>query len=177
MFITARSQQMLKGRQQIWHNSAKGYLLNWRDGGTFLGDEGWRSYSTSARDTLGKVRGSERGIGGEWGEGGAASPSPSPLLCPLYPPVDPTSIPLQFLSTSGWPLKEIGFKLWHELAPQIDLILPHPGDKKRRPTFLPPFLYPPFTSTRFLSPLPLHSTSFVLPFLILSSSPSSLPLF
>lgn len=43
--------------------------------------------------------------------GGAASPSPSPLLCPLYPPVDPTSIPLQFLSTSGWPLKEIGFKL------------------------------------------------------------------
>ena len=57
----------------------------------------------------------------------SASPHP-PHCCALYPLVHPTSIPLQFLSTFCSPLKEIGFKPWHELAPQIDLILPHPGD-------------------------------------------------
>lgn len=118
----------------------------------------------------------------------ASPPPPSPLLCPFCPPVDPTSIPLEFLSTSGWPLKEIGFKLWHELAPQIDLILPHPGDKKRRHTFFPlPRLSPHFpshiapphltpTPARSLSPLPLPSTSFALPFPILSCPPPHPPL-
>lgn len=70
----------------------------------------------------------------EWIEHGAdCSPfPPPPHCCAPYPLVHPTSIPLQFLSTFCSPLKEIGFKPWHELAPQIDLILPHPGDATRQ---------------------------------------------
>lgn len=97
----------------------------------------------------------------EWGANCSSSPPPNHCCAP-YPLVHPTSIPLQFLSTFYSPLKEIGFKPWHKLAPQIDLILPHPGDisQKRRPTFFPP----PFISACFLYLLLLPSMSCVLPF-------------
>lgn len=127
--------------------------------GTFL-EEQQGSCSVSAGDTLDKVR---------------ASPllPPSPLLC--LPILLWIQLPFHFsfLSTFCWPLKEIGFKPWHELAPQIDLILPHPGEKRKKneedPLIFSSF-YPRFTSTCYPSPPPLPSTSSVLPFLILSSS-------
>ena len=98
----------------------------------------------SGRDT--RARSEVLGVkGGEQWSSLLPLPShPPPHCCGPYPLVHPTSIPLQFLSTFCSPLKEIGFKPWHTLAPQIDLILPHPGDipLKRRPTFFSSF--PPF---------------------------------
>lgn len=60
----------------------------------------------------------------------------SPPHCCFYPPVHPASFPLQFLSTFCSPLKEIGYKLWHELALRLtDTAAP----KGRRVKKLSPF--------------------------------------
>lgn len=154
---------MLRGHQQIWHNSAKGYLLSWRDSGTFLGDIGWGSYSTSARDTLGKVRGSERGIGGEWGEGGCCLPLPQSIVVPPL-----SSCGSNFNSTS------VFINLW--LASQgdriqtltrisppdwLDTATPR-GQKKETHFFSPPSFPPPsLLLASYLRCLcPLHHLSF-----------------
>lgn len=114
------------------------------------------------------------------GRANCSSSPPPNHCCAPYPLVHPTSIPLQFLSTFCSPLKEIGFKPWHKLAPQIDLILPHPGDipQKRRPTFSPLLSFQPvfyISCSCPLCPVSFHffksSTpppSLISPFLILS---------
>lgn len=90
-----------------------------------------------------------RRIGTEWGEHKkgkqtAHSSIPHPIVCPL------SSCASNFNSTSifiNLLLASEGDRIQTltRISPQIDLILPHPGDttKKRRPTFFSP-AFPPF---------------------------------
>lgn len=98
--------------------------------------------------------------------------------CCAYPPVHPASFPLQFLSTFCSPLKEIGYKLWHELALRLtDTAVPKGCWVKKRllSPLIPPFLpYPsrfpmPPTSSCFSPVAPCQS-----PVCAMSPSPSEL---
>lgn len=73
----------------------------------------------------------------------------TPIVVSPYPLVHPTSIPLQFLSTFCSPLKEIGFKPWHTLAPPdwLDTTTPRGHSTKKETHFFPsssPLHFNPF---------------------------------
>lgn len=63
----------------------------------------------------------------------------SPHYCCAYPLVHPTSFPLQFLATFCSSLKEIRYKLWHELALRLtDTATPRGRWVKKLASTLPP---------------------------------------
>lgn len=79
------------------------------------------------------------GVSSQWGKVHQEYKPISPHYCCAYPLVHPTSFPLQFLATFCSSLKEIRYKLWHELALRLtDTATPRGRWVKKLASTLPP---------------------------------------